>query len=555
MRYIAVDSAEYTYPDSLNYESAGNSIEVDAPRGGYANFQILLDGLKEDFRKENWIPESVYTDPELAKQAQIGFPRASGISVKTDIGFETEWFSMVPVTVEKNHGLAEENFKPHFPERVAPYRIYDCLRPFDGTLDVGVGDGRCPDTGIAGLFGSVAIPKDAAYGEYSSFVEITVGDETVKIPLNVKVYKAVVPEESLKIIQGYNAGAVAMYHGVDPKTEEFRRLDAEYIGALRRMRQNMMYTGGVKVTEIEKNKYEFDFSVMEETMRRQMAQGIRFFNGPSVGWRKSWSESTILVRGSIPSMSYEGYCYLSQYLPALRDMLVKNGWLDCFVMGIADEPNEFNSTEFRALCGLVHRIVPEIRLIDAMSYGDLHGALDIWVPLNAEYDKHRTEIETLRDNGAEIWHYVCCAPRGEEYINRFMDYPLLATRYLFWGNYKYDLTGYLHWASNCYQPGQDPFRLNCPEHRNVDAVCYLPSGDTHLLYPGENGPWLSVRAEAQRESAEEYEMLKRLSETDKAKADEICAKVFRNFRDVEYGISEFRSVRRELLEALSEIEE
>ena len=145
-----------------------------------------------------------------------------------------------------------------------------------------------------------------------------------------------------------------------------------------------------------------------------------------------------------------------------------------------------------------------------MSYGDLHGALDVWVPLNAEYDKHREQIETLRSNGAEIWHYVCCAPREYGYINRFMDYPLLSTRYLHWGNYKYDLTGFLHWAANRYQPGQDPFIQNCPEHHNTDAVCYLPAGDTHILYPGNDGPWLSIRLEAQRESAEEYELLKKL---------------------------------------------
>lgn len=81
-----------------------------------------------------------------------------------------------------------------------------------------------------------------------------------------------------------------------------------------------------------------------------------------------------------------------------------------------------------------------------------------------------------------------------------MDLPLLATRYLFWGNYKYDLKGYLHWASNHYQPGQDPFKQNCPIHHNADSVTTLPSGDTHLIYPGADGPWMSMRLEAQRKA-------------------------------------------------------
>ena len=272
---------------------------------------------------------------------------------------------------------------------------------------------------------------------------------------------------------------------------------------------------------------------------------------PTVGRRQSWHTSTILLQGGIPAMSYRGYCYLTQYLPALRQVLIGHGWLDRCVMGVADEPNAENATEFRALCGLVHRIFPEMRLCDAMSYGDLHGALDIWVPLNAEYDKHRAEIETLRENGGEIWHYVCCVPREYGYINRFMDYPLLSTRYLHWGNYRYRLPGYLHWAANCYQPGQDPFFESCPEHRNTDEVSHLPAGDTHLLYPGKEGPWLSMRAEAARESAEEYEMLCALAEKDRQTADAICQSVFRSFCDVEYDAAAFTAARRRLLSALS----
>lgn len=550
MCYVVVDSAEFTYPDQLNYPSANSEIILDAARGGYATFQILIDGLKADHKKENWIPEDIYKDEKVLEQSKIGFARMSGVDISTDLALPIEWFTLVPVTVEECD-LKPEYRAPHFPEREAPYRVYDCLRTFDGTLDVGVGDGREEDTSIGGLYGSIYIPKETKAGEYKGAVKISVGGEILSIDLSLTVYNAVIPEESLTVIQGYSPYNVARFHNVEYGSDEFWKLDTAYIKALRRMRQNMMYLGGAKVTEVGKNKYEFDFSAMEETMRLRLSQGMKYFNGQSIGGRQSWKGSTILLRGKIPAMSYEGYCYLSQYLPALHDMLERNGWIDKFVIGVSDEPNEHNATEFRALCGLVRKFIPDIRLIDAMSYGDLHGALDIWVPLNSEYDKHMEEIETLRANGDEIWHYVCCVPRKQEYINRFMDYPLLASRYLFWGNYKYSLTGYLHWATNSYQPGQDPFRLNCPEHRNADNVCFLPAGDTHLLYPGEDGPWLSVRGEAQREGVEDYELLRELAKRDKSKADEICEKGFRSFRDVEYDTVKFRAIKRELLEALS----
>lgn len=222
------------------------------------------------------------------------------------------------------------------------------------------------------------------------------------------------------------------------------------------------------------------------------------------------------------------------------------------LLAIESEKEWRSTTEFRALCGLIHKIVPEFRLCDAMSWGDLHGALDVWVPLNAEYDRHQEEIETFREDGAEICHYVCCVPREYGYINRFMDYPLLSTRYLHWGNYRFNLTGFLHWAANIYQPGQDPFELNCPEHHNAYSVGYLPAGDTHILYPGTDGPWLSMRLEAEREGAEEYEFLTVLAKKNKPLADEICETVFRSFRDVEYDVKAFEKVRRRLLSAVSE---
>ena len=151
-----------------------------------------------------------------------------------------------------------------------------------------------------------------------------------------------------------------------------------------------------------------------------------------------------------------------------------------------------------------------------------------------------------------MWHYVCCSPRKQPgYINRFLDYPLLSTRYLHWGNYKYNLTGFLHWASQHYQPGQDPVTQNCPLHRNADQEIKLPPGDTHILYPGKGEAWMSIRLETEREGAEEYELLRVLAEKDKVAADEICESMFRSFKDVEDDVNRFIAAKKRLLEALS----
>ena len=518
MRYTVVSSAEFTYPDRFEYPSSSKSIGIFGARGGYASFQLLLRGVSHAHPVFEGLPAGVV--PEI--------------------------YALRSVMVERNHGIDEKSYAPHYPERVAPYRIYDCLRPLgaDGTLD------EEGDEKQSGLYIALKLERDAEPGVYPFTLSLADGGE--KISGSLEIFAATLPEETLTIILGYSRAPLEQFHGLKPGTAEYEALDKKYLAALRRMHQNMMYVGGVKATEVAPRKWEFDFTELVKMIGDFEAAGMKYFWLPSVGWRKSWSQSTILLHGTIPSMSYEGYCYLSQYLPALRDVLDEHDWTDRCVMGVADEPNAENATEFRALCGLIHRIVPEIRLGDAMSWGNLHGALDVWVPLNAEYDRHRDEIETLRENGGEIWHYVCCGPREPGYINRFMDYPLLSTRYLHWGNYRYHLTGFLHWAANRYQPGQNPFEQNCPEHHNTDAVCFLPAGDTHVLYPGEGEPWLSMRLEAEREGAEECEMLTALAARDPKKADEICDRVFRSFKDVEYDVAAFEEARRTLLTALSE---
>lgn len=520
MKHVVVSPVEWTYPDIFDYDSGSSDVKINVGRNGYATSQILLKGVSGG---ENF---------EVKFKDQLN-------------SFNIKWYELVPVYVESNPGIKKEDAIVNYPNRWAPFYIYDCLKPLE--------DFVTPIGGIVGLYFSIEIPADASPGILNDEIQITLGVETINISVEIIIYSATVPvEENFKIINGYNSEMTAKYHDVVLGSSESKNLDLQYLKMLRHMRQNMLYVRGVKVDKDENGEYSFDFTEMIEFVEMAMSLGFKYFNAPSVGGRRSWKESTILIGPGIEAMSYEGYKYLSQYLPQLRNLLIGKGWIDNFYMGVSDEPNEQNATEFRALCGLVKKFIPEIKLIDAVSFGLIHGALDVWVPLNSEYDKYQKEFESYRNNGDELWHYVCCGPRGEGYINRFMDYPLLSTRYLFWGNYKYNLGGYLHWASNFYQPGQDPFTSNTPLHRNRDSSTILPSGDSHIIYPGQGEPWMSMRLEAHRESAEEYELLSLLSQTNKELADEICSSAFKSFNHVEYDPVKFLNIKTRLLEALSE---
>jgi hypothetical protein len=190
-------------------------------------------------------------------------------------------------------------------------------------------------------------------------------------------------------------------------------------------------------------------------------------------------------------------------------------------------------------------------LIDAAQYFELRGSLDIWVPTNDYYQEHREEFENLRRLGDILWFYTCCIPGGY-YLNRLMDIPLVKSRLLHWGNYKYDLKGFLHWGFNCYEQAQNPFEQSCPVHVAGNSEERLPAGDTHIAYPGTDGPWSSMRLEAMRAGAEDYELLKILEARDKALADEIAGSVLYSFNEAETDAGKFDAAHLRLLKALSE---
>ncbi|MFH1568112.1 MAG: DUF4091 domain-containing protein, partial [Gemmatimonadota bacterium] len=78
----------------------------------------------------------------------------------------------------------------------------------------------------------------------------------------------------------------------------------------------------------------------------------------------------------------------------------------------------------------------------------------------------------------------------------------------------------------------------------------LPAGDTHIVYPGPDGPWSSLRLEAQREGLEDYELLRQLRERDPRRATAVTRKAIRAFDQYTKDTRTFRRARRALLEAL-----
>ena len=99
---------------------------------------------------------------------------------------------------------------------------------------------------------------------------------------------------------------------------------------------------------------------------------------------------------------------------------------------------------------------------------------------------------------------------------------------------------------------QNPYEETAPLEWNGKTERTVPAGDTHIVYPGEDGSVLSsMRLESQREGMEDWELLEMLKKKDLKKAHAIIKKVFRAFNDYNADPAEIRKARKSLLEALS----
>ncbi len=508
MKYCVIPSYVWTYPDIHSYPQSSDKAELLSLRGGLASFQLHL----------------YETEGET-------------LSIKCE-GFECEKYAVLAIPVESCPGI--EKTTEHFPERKAPFLVGDCLKPIEDTTEY--------NENYSGLYFAVPIPADAE-NVISGKIVIRDSKSSVTVPVSIEVSRAHVPPEMLNIAMGCDFHRMAQYHNINTE-EDFFAARNQYMSLLRRMHQFHIYTHGPRPV-FRNGKREFEHGHFNEFVNNALSMGFKKILLHGVGFRRAWDAPDIMC-GNIDLLSEEGFKYLTEYLTALRNNLRRQGWLDkdIFLLGIADEPNEINALNYRALAGVVRKLIPEIKLYDATSGAPIYGALDVWVPRADEYEKHREIFDYYKSKGDEVWHYVCLFPRENGYINRFMDIPLLATRYLFWGNYRYGLTGYIHWTVNSYQNGCDPFKESCPHHVNAGSESILPPGDDKLIYPGTDGAgWISLRLENHRESAEEYAMLKIVEKHDKKLADEICESVFRSFCDVEWDAEKFAATRRKLIKA------
>lgn len=412
------------------------------------------------------------------------------------------------------------------------------------------------------------VSASAASGDYRADVKITgqAGGKSFQLQTEVrmKVYDVSVGKSRLWVTNWFFTGTGHMPGSNSPGSHEeeiYLRVLAKSMAA---HRQNVALINPMDLAKFSwtpDGKMSADFSRFDTWVRIFKDAGvIGRIEGGHIGGRVSeaWeSQFGVTVKSAgkdgvvskqVAPDSPEATAFYSQYLPLLVKHLKVKRLLSAYMQHLGDEPIDANHGTYMAMAALVRRYAPELKIIEATHTREVAGAIQIWVPqlnyAHEGYDFYREQ----QTKGDEFWTYTCVWPEGE-YANRFIELPLIKTRLLHWINYRYGMTGYLHWGFN-YWVKDDPFSDVTRTKAKDGWGGFLPAGDSWIVYPKDGRLLDSIRYETMRDGIADYELLSMLGERDPAAAHRLAEELILAFDHYVTDVSAFRRVRHRLLERL-----
>lgn len=514
MLFHLISDTEWAYPDNSPVSESGEII-LDAALGGHAGFQFL-GGLPADSVSVTWEDEPLIT----------------------------EIFSMLPVRVDENTSPTlmtttdYESCKAYV-TRKAPFEVYDALLPWNQTEP---GQSRA-------FYIRLRVPEAAAPGLRKGTLIYKAGTETCSLPVTCRIYPVKVPplsEASLGMLNFFSYENLSAQHRVTRGSGEYWELFRQYVRMQLSLRCTHILLPPGEAVYRDGMLTGFDFSDAETAGRIAVQEGAPHLCGGHIAHWNEWTDEEYypIWDGGAGVTTLEGYLQLKLYFTAWAEVVRRNQWEFCMTQSLADEPQVHNASAYRILAAVFRKFLPGVPIIEAVETAGLGGGVDIWVPKQDTYEKNREVYDLLKDHGEEMWFYTCAFPAGPA-MNRSMDLPLTVTRAVLWMGARYRLSGFLHWGFN-YYIGEDVYKKACCPHKGG----LLPAGDAHIVYPWKGCVLPSIRLEAQRAGAEDYELFMKLVKKAPETADQIIASVCTGSRDYTRDAKCLLTARREMLKAL-----
>lgn len=523
------DPLEALYPDQNETKNFKNKWHVDMAWGEEASAHILFQ-----------LPMgSVFT-----VEAKID-----------DLAIDKElWYLLQAVPVEQNTGVDSrtEQYKNIInPDviRRAPFDVFEVLRPLTS-------ENSAVTTNYTALrlnLSSKELPKP---GKYLVSIEVKTDQEVFQGKFSVMVHQVKLPEyqeSDFFYTNWFNLSRMEEKHELTRWSDSWFQMLEKYAQLMAHGRQNSISIPHELLT-YEDGQFELDEDKMLRFINVFRDQGFSYFEAPHLMYRgdnDDWGDPELKVYLTKRRYKTEnGEADIAQLMSLIRDFVQKNGLLNNWLQHVSDEPTAVNAASYKEVVGQIKKIYPEIKIMEATNDRDgIAGAIDIWCPLINDFQENEAFFREREQKGEKVLVYTCLIPGGK-WLNRTLDMERIRQVYFGWGAAHYNTSGYLHWGLNQYHG--DPFAQSVIHHPAPGAAKnnFLPAGDTHIVYPGDEGPLSSVRFEAHRVGCEDYDLLQLLKKKDAKLFKKLVNQQFRSYTDYNLSLKDYRKTKKKLLKSL-----
>ncbi len=366
---------------------------------------------------------------------------------------------------------------------------------------------------------------DTPPGDYQGAVDINAGPQALAhLPFHLEVVAATVPEkETLSVTNWFTLDdqRSQQFFGVPAFSDGWWKLVDNVAHVFAAHRQNVIITPLLTLVQpkVAGGGLQYDFSNFDRWVETFKSAGaMKYIEGSHLLTRPYYTASlgvpiferqgSKVVAKTLPPDSPEVHRFLADFLTSLNKHLESKGWKGMYLQHVLDEAHGDEIPYYGKIAAFVRRYLPGVQTVDAINAQSIpeieRKYCDIWVPVLGRFDNAVDVLEQRIQSGHPVWYYICVFPQGR-YLNRFIDFPLIKSRLQPWLDFRYNLTGFLHWGGNYWTP-RPMLDTQAVINDNRDL---LPSGDAFIYYPNRKDMTFdsSIRMETFLAGIEDYELL------------------------------------------------
>ena len=523
-------------------------------------FSSVLDAVYPDVNKTKF-PKSYAVDTALNTTVNVNLIVFSDLNSIIEVDYQSPTINKVDlsevlaVPVEQNTGLDSrtEQFKglinPHVIRR-APFEVFEVIKPLNSKSII-------TKTKFSLINIKIQIEKDLIVKNHKLNFKISINGKEYNLKLKINIYNTLIPNldsSNFFYTNWFNLSKMEEYHNLDRWSTEWYSMLDKYAKIMASGRQNCVKIPG-ELINLKNGEIFLDEEKMISFVNVFLKYGFKYFESPHLlgrGKNDDWGNPELITKlRNVGYYTEEGKNEIEIITKKIKNFTEKYNLTTQWLQHIADEPTSVNAKCYSDVSMQIKKIYPKIKIMEATNTREsLVNAIDIWCPIINDFQENEDFFRSREKLGEKVLVYTCLVPGGK-WLNRTLDMEKIRQVYFGWGGSKYNTMGYLHWGLNQYKA--DPFNQSVIKHPSPIAGPnnFLPAGDTHVIYPGEEGPLSSLRFEAHRIGCEDYELLEMLKKIDFDFHKKIIDKIFINYTTYSTSLKKYKRIKKRILKTVS----